>query len=140
MTKTATFRLLVIIYICFFPILIVATFLDASLLPPELAEWVNQNHEAEFDVAEVVGLLFSLCALGFVIASVIGLLRLKKWGARCLLAAAVAGGFVGPLLGPHVESGLLYTCEYTCNVLFGVILGMAFFSDVLAPAPAAHVE
>ena len=135
MTKTATFRLLVIIFICFLPIIIVATVLETSLslLPPELEEWEDRDLEAPMGAVQVIIILALLVA---VIASLTGLLMLKKWGAWTFLAATVVAEVSSIFYGPYVSSGLLYACEDTSSILAGVILGMAFFSDVLAPAPA----
>ena len=135
MTKTATFRLLVVILICFVPIAIVAGVLETSLslLPPELEEWVDGELEATMGAVEVI---ITLAVLVAVIASLIGLLMLKKWGAWTFLAVNVAAVVYVIFSGPYVMSGLSYACEDTASILSGVILGMAFFSDVLAPAPA----
>ena len=130
MTKTTIFRLLIVLDIFCIPVLIAMVFLDDRLLPPELAEWIYQDAETPLEAGGIIQLVMGLVALIFIIPSYIGLLMLKKWGAWLYLCACFFWT-ASSVFAPTVMSGLFYSVDSATDILAGIILGMAFFSDVL---------
>ena len=130
MNKTTVFRLLIVLDIvgCF--LLIAFVFLDEKLLPAELVNLTDEYYSSVPDAITVLSGGIGCVALLLIIASWIGLLMLKKWGAWFYLASHLLL-IISTLFGPQIMSGIFYTLDSSWTMLSGIILGMAFFSDVL---------
>jgi hypothetical protein len=134
MTRSSIFRLLVVLEIFTIPVLITLVFLDDRLLPTELAEWRYQDDDTSFEAGHIVQMTMGLFYMMLLLPSYIGLLMLKKWGSWIFLIA-VLFSLVASLFSPVVMSGPTYSINSISFSIQGIILGMAFFSDVLDRPP-----
>lgn len=105
-------------------------FVADKLLPEALADWVKQENSGEIGIADVIGLLFWGAGLFLFFVSMAGLFFYQRWAAW-LMAAVVAIFSVQLLFSPTVEPGLLSLMGSLSDVLTGLVLGLAFFSDAL---------
>jgi hypothetical protein len=102
-----------------------------GLLPKELADWEAAQKSGD-EAGAIFVFFFAIPAIGVLVASLVGLFMLKKWGAWLYLAFQLIGSVV-MLAGPNVESGLLAFISSLDTLLGGAILGIAFFSSALEP-------
>ena len=105
-------------------------FVADKLLPEALADWVKQENSGEIGIADVIGLLFWGAGLFLFFVSMAGLFLYQRWAAW-LMAAVVAIFSVQLLFSPTVEPGVLSLMGSLSDVLTGLVLGLAFFSDAL---------
>ncbi len=107
-----------------------AHFLLQDQLPPPLAEYLAQEDRREPTVGELALLALVLPALGAHFVAIVGLYLLQPWARWVYLFVLVLFVPVGLMLGPtveHVVQTALAELEYT---LSGLVLGIAFFSDL----------
>jgi hypothetical protein len=109
------------------------SFFSDKLLPVELADWHHQNAAAELRLADIAGLLFWLAGLGLLLISMIGLFCYQRWAAWMFLGVILLFS-LQVLFSPTVEPGLLSYLGGWSDVLTGLVLGLAFFSDALNEA------
>ena len=102
-----------------------------GLLPKELADWEAAQKSGD-QSGSIFVFIFTIPVIGVLIASLVGLFMLKKWGAWLYLAFQLIGSVI-MLAGPNVESGLLAFISSLDTLLGGAILGIAFFSSALDP-------
>lgn len=107
------------------------SFVLEDSLPPPLKEYLKAEADRGIAAGDIVflvgGIIFVLAAL---IASA-GLFFLQKW-ARWLYLAATFVAYAAMLFsGPSVEHAVAGTVGDLTVLISGVILGMAFFTDVL---------
>lgn len=105
-------------------------FVADKLLPDPLAEWVHQQNDGDFDFADILGLLFWGGGLFLFFVSMVGLFCYQRWAAW-MMAVVIAVFSVQLLFSPTVEPGLLSLMGSVSDVLTGLVLGIAFFSDAL---------
>lgn len=106
------------------------SFIGDKLLPAELAEWHHQNNAGEFRLLDLAGLLFWGAGVGLVFISLAGLFFFQRWAAWLFLAVILLFS-LQVLFSPTVEPGLLSYLGGWSDVLTGLVLGLAFFTDVL---------
>jgi hypothetical protein len=105
-------------------------FVADKLLPEALADWLHQENAGEFGVAEVVGLLFWGAGLFLFFVSMVGLFCYQRWAAW-MMALVIAVFSIQLLFSPTVEPGVLSLMGSLSDVLTGLVLGLAFFTDAL---------
>lgn len=104
--------------------------LSDKLLPEPLAEWLASEHDGEFGWLDGLAMLFSLGGLALFFASMIGLFCYRRWAAW-LMAAVVAVFSLQLMFSPTVEPGIVSYLGSISDLLTGLILGIAFFTDAL---------
>ncbi|MEY5006124.1 MAG: hypothetical protein RI969_1212 [Verrucomicrobiota bacterium] len=105
-------------------------FVADKLLPEALAEWLHQENSGEFGVADIIGLLFWGAGLFLFFVSMAGLFFYQRWAAW-MMAGVIAVFSIQLLFSPTVEPGILSLLGSLSDVLTGLILGLAFFTDAL---------
>jgi hypothetical protein len=121
------------------PLLLVGigiTVLMWDSLPPELAEYQENVKDPLTDEAgslPVRGALaiYLLATAGCWIAGLIGLMRLRTWGAWFYLISVVASLPSCFLFGYDISQPLEQAYYQACLMVSGGMLGLAFFSDAL---------
>ena len=102
-----------------------------KLLPDELAEWHRRNNATNFGVTDVLGLLFWIAGVGLLFVSMVGLFFYQRWSAWMFLGVNLVFS-LQVLFSPTVEPGLLSFIGGWSDVLTGLVLGFAFFTDALS--------
>jgi hypothetical protein len=105
-------------------------FVADKLLPEALADWVKQENSGEIGVADIIGLLFWGAGLFLFFVSMLGLFCYQRWAAW-LMAGVIAVFSIQLLFSPTVEPGILSLLGSLSDVLTGLVLGLAFFTDAL---------
>ena len=105
-------------------------FVADKLLPEALADWVKQENSGEIGVADIIGLLFWGAGLFLFFVSMVGLFCYQRWAAW-LMGAVIAVFSIQLLFSPTVEPGILSLLGSLSDVLTGLVLGLAFFTDAL---------
>ena len=105
-------------------------FVADKLLPDALADWVHQENAGEFGVGDIFSLLFWGAGLFLFFVSMAGLFFYQRWAAW-MMAVVIAVFSTQLLFSPTVEPGLLSLMGSLSDVLTGLVLGLAFFSDAL---------
>jgi len=106
-----------------------------GLLPKELADWEAAQKSGD-GAGSTFAVFFAISVIGVLVASLVGLFMLQKWGAWLYLACQLIFS-VFMLAGPNVESGLAAFISSLDTLLGGAILGLAFFSSALEPDQSA---
>ena len=135
MDKTKARLVLRFLLVALFGLIVLSigiAFVADKLLPEALAEWVHQENAGEFGVAEVVGLLFWGAGLFLFFVSMVGLFCYQRWAAW-MMALVIAVFSIQLLFSPTVEPGVLSLMGSLSDVLTGLVLGIAFFTDALQP-------
>jgi Zn-dependent protease with chaperone function len=101
-----------------------------KLLPEALADWVHQENSGDFGVSDIIGLMFWGAGLFLFFVSMAGLFFYQRWAAW-MMAAVIAIFSVQLIFSPTVEPGILSLLGSLSDVLTGLVLGVAFFSDAL---------
>jgi hypothetical protein len=73
-----------------------------------------------------------LLALSAIIAGIVGLYRLKRWGRSLSLATTIGFSLLIPFSGPMVASGLEDSLWELSSILWGAVLALAYYSPVAA--------
>jgi hypothetical protein len=107
-------------------------FVADKLLPEALADWVLQESSGEWGIADIIGLLFWGAGLFLFFVSMVGLFCYQRWAAW-LMAIVVAVFSLQLLTSPSVEPGILSLLGSLSDVVTGLVLGVAFFSNALEP-------
>jgi Zn-dependent protease with chaperone function len=105
--------------------------LSDKLLPTELAEWHQRNAGDDFGFADVFALLFWGLGLLLFFVSMIGLFFYQRWAAWLMLAVMLVFS-LQVIFSPSVEPGLLTFVGSWSDVMTGLVLGLAFFTDALS--------
>jgi hypothetical protein len=107
-------------------------FVADKLLPEALADWLHQENSGELGVGDIIGLLFWGAGLFLFFVSMVGLFCYQRW-ASWLMAVVVAVFSLQLLTTPTVEPGILSLLGSLSDVVTGLVLGAAFFSNALEP-------
>jgi hypothetical protein len=105
-------------------------FVADKLLPEALADWVHQESSGEWGIVDIIGLLFWGAGLFLFFVSMVGLFCYQRWAAW-LMATVVAVFSLQLLTSPTVEPGILSLLGSLSDVVTGLVLGAAFFSNAL---------
>jgi hypothetical protein len=108
----------------------------ASFLPGGYSDQLRTAYESEpywlEDAPLAVVIPVVLAALTAIVAGIIGLYRLKRWGRSLSLATTVGFAFLIPFSGPMVASGLEDSLWELSSILWGAVLALAYYSPVAA--------
>jgi hypothetical protein len=108
-------------------------FVADKLLPEALADWVHAENGGEFEIGDIFALLFWGAGLFLFLVSMVGLFCYQRWAAW-LMAVVIAVFSIQLLFSPTVEPGILSLLGSLSDVLTGLVLGLAFFTDALQQA------
>ena len=125
-----TLRFLLVALFVLIVLSIGLAFVADKLLPEALAEWVHQENAGDFEFADILGLLFWGAGLFLFFVSMAGLFFYQRWAAW-MMAVVLAVFSVQLLFSPTVEPGLLSLMGSLSDILTGLVLGLAFFTDAL---------
>jgi len=134
MEKSKLRIILRVILLALFAVIVLSvglSFVADKLLPAELAEWHLRNSADSFSLSDILGLLFWATGLGLVLISMAGLFFYQRWAAWMFLGVILTFS-LQVLFNPTVEPGLLSYLGGWSDVLTGLVLGLAFFSDALS--------
>jgi hypothetical protein len=133
MDKSKARLILRVLLVALFGLIVLSiglAFVADKLLPEALADWVHQENAGEFGVAEIVGLLFWGAGIFLFLVSMVGLFCFQRWAAW-MMALVIAVFSIQLLFSPTVEPGILSLLGSLSDVLTGMVLGLAFFTDAL---------
>jgi hypothetical protein len=105
-------------------------FVADKLLPDTLAEWVHQENGGEFQVTDILALLFWGAGIFLFLVSMVALFCYQRWAAW-MMAVVVAVFSLQLLASPTVEPGILSLLGSLSDVITGLVLGAAFFTNAL---------
>lgn len=105
-------------------------FVADRLLPEPLAEWLHQENGGEFGLADLFGLLFWGAGVFLFLVSMVGLFCFQRW-ASWMMAVVLAVFSTQLLLSPTVEPGILSLLGSLSDIVTGLVLGVAFFTNAL---------
>lgn len=127
MSSLRALRLAVIVWF----VLLAATFgigiAEDQALPAEVSDWLHAQQTPWFAFAVMA------FALVGVVTGCIGLLVGKRWGAWVHLVSNLAGTAAGVFAATHITSAATMTIGSLFETVCGLIYGLAFFTDALAP-------
>jgi len=101
-----------------------------GLLPEELQHYLKMEHESDLVWTDFPIIALALLLLLLVIPGYVGLYLWKNWGRTLFLISGILGYGLAPFMGPYIYSGPAYFFFDLSTVLFGLILGLAWFSPV----------
>lgn len=107
-------------------------FVADKLLPETLAEWYRAESSGEFEFADFLTLFFWGAGVFLYLVSMGGLFFYQRWAAW-MMVIVLAVFSLQLLFSPTVEPGLLSYLGSLSDILTGLVLGLAFFSDALEP-------
>jgi hypothetical protein len=107
-------------------------FVADKLLPETLAEWYRAESSGEFEFADFLTLFFWGAGVFLYLVSMGGLFFYQRWAAW-MMVIVLAVFSLQLLFSPTVEPGLLSYLGSLSDILTGLVLGLAFFSDALQP-------
>ena len=134
MEKSQSRLVLRVILLAWFAVVVLSiglSIVSDKLLPAELADWQKQHSAGELGLTDVAGLLFWLAGLGLLLISMAGLFFYQRWAAWMFLGVILVFS-LQVLFNPTVEPGLLSYLGGWSDVLTGLVLGLAFFTDALS--------
>lgn len=135
MDKTKARLVLRFLLVALFGLIVLSigiAFVADKLLPDALADWVHQENAGEFGLTDILGLLFWGAGLFLFFVSMVGLFCYQRWAAW-MMAVVIAVFSLQLLFSPTVEPGVLSLMGSLSDVLTGLVLGIAFFTDALQP-------
>lgn len=104
-------------------------------LPEPLSHWSQHTIEIEYPVFKNIFLFFSISVLILSITASVGLFKLKMWARSLYLTTVLIGYLLTFFLGPTIEPAITSTISDLSDLLSGIIIGLAFFSNVLCHTP-----
>lgn len=102
-----------------------------KLLPTELAEWHHRNNAGDFGFSDILELMFWGAGMLLLLISMVGLFFYQRWAAWMMLAVILVFS-LQVIFSPTVEPGLLTFVGGWSDVVNGLVLGLAFFTDALS--------
>lgn len=137
----------VIVEIALIPVSIAVSYWAGSFLPKEvLTLEENQTNfftsiitESDFINFGAIALIaYAFVLLGAWIASIIGLLKLKRWGSWLYLCTIFLGLPIYFTTGFDVTHPIEQVNFNICGMLTGIIIGLAFFSNAIPRKDSAQ--
>jgi putative Mn2+ efflux pump MntP len=110
---------------------VVLSFIMEAYLPPELQAWLAGQADAGITMSDLVLLLVGVPLLIVMLVASIGLFMLRRWGAWLYAVTTFLGTALMPFTGPTVDHALADAVDETALILSGIVIGIAFFSNVL---------
>ncbi|MEI7652002.1 MAG: hypothetical protein WCJ96_08340 [Verrucomicrobiota bacterium] len=108
---------------------IALSFVADKLLPDALADW-HKSNGTEFGFGDILGLLFWVLGILLLLISSIGLFFYQRWAAWMFVVVNVIFS-LQVLTSPTVEPGLLSYIGGWSDLLTGMVVAIAFFTDAL---------
>lgn len=133
-------RVCVVAWWIFFILSIWLSFEMQIHLPTSLNEWVISEAERNPTTVELIIIIASLVMLLTYLVSSIGLLLLNRWGAWLFLISLIIEYIYSPFTGPIVDHAITNTFSELSDLLSGLIIGLAFFSNSLKKAMSVNSE
>jgi len=129
-------RLAVIAEIALIPLGVAVSFWADSFLPKgALTLEENQSYAfadiQSFDLSTIAFMVGALVMLGTWIASIVGLLKLKRWGAWLYLITTFSALPIYFMTGFDVRHPIDQIFDDIYRFIPGLIIGLAFFSDAI---------
>jgi hypothetical protein len=101
-----------------------------KLLPTELAEWHHRNADVEFGFPDFLEFAFWASGMALFFVSMVGLFFFQRWAAWMMVGVLLVFS-LQILFSPSVEPGLLSYVSSWSDIVNGLVLGLAFFTDAL---------
>jgi hypothetical protein len=105
-------------------------FVAEKLLPETLAEWYRAESAGDFEFTDLLTLLFWGAGLVLFLISMGGLFFYQRWAAW-MMVFVLALFSLQLLFSPTVEPGILTFLGSWSDIVTGLVLGLAFFTDAL---------
>jgi hypothetical protein len=105
-------------------------FVADKLLPEPLAEWYRAESSGEFEFSDLLTLLIWGAGVCLFFVSMAGLFFYQRWAAW-MMVVVLALFSLQLLFSPTVEPGILSYLGSLSDILTGLVLGTAFFTDAL---------
>jgi len=137
-------RLAVILELALIPVGVGVSFAADSFLPPEALEMEAKQMESFMDFSSIgvrliPWMIFTAVMFGGWIASLIGLLKLRKWGAWLYLASTILALPLYFMVGFDVRHPIDIVFDDLYRFIPGFVIGLAFFSDAI-PKPNSEQD
>jgi hypothetical protein len=101
-----------------------------KLLPEPLAEWLAAQSTGDFEFTDALTILFLGAGVMLFFISMVGLFFYQRWAAW-MMVAVLALFSLQLLFSPTIEPGILSYLGSLSDILTGLVLGLAFFTDAL---------
>jgi hypothetical protein len=124
------FRVLIFAQMAIVALAIAASVRLEKTLPDALQSYLRARQDAPFDRKEVGVGAAAIILLAAMVAAWIALLRSWRVGPWIYLATTIAGVMLTLAAGPTVTTAIETALDTSSAAVGGVILAMAFFSDV----------
>jgi hypothetical protein len=105
-------------------------FVAVKLLPEPLAEWLAAQSTGDFEFTDALTILFLGAGVMLFFISMVGLFFYQRWAAW-MMVAVLALFSLQLLFSPTIEPGILSYLGSLSDILTGLVLGLAFFTDAL---------
>jgi len=105
-------------------------FVAEKLLPETLAEWYRAESAGDFEFTDLLTLLFWGVGLVLFLISMGGLFFYQRWAAW-MMVFVLALFSLQLLFSLTVEPGILTFLGSWSDIVTGLVLGLAFFTDAL---------
>jgi hypothetical protein len=132
MKQLRLFRVLIVAQMAIVALAMAASVRLEKTLPDALQAYLRAQQDAPFDHKQVGVGAAAIILLAGMVAAWIALLRFWRIGPWFYLATTVGGVVLTLAAGPTVTTAIETTLDTSSSAIGGVILAMAFFSDVAA--------
>ncbi|MDA7630050.1 hypothetical protein N9873_04430 [Akkermansiaceae bacterium] len=126
----------VILELALIPVGLAVSFAADNFLPPEALELEERQMEAFMDFSNIgagliLWMIFTAVMFAAWIASIIGLLSLRRWGAWLYLASTILALPIYFMMGFDVRHPIDIVFDDVYRFIPGFVIGLAFFSDAI---------
>jgi hypothetical protein len=135
MNQLRLFRVLIWTQMATVTLAIAASVRLEATLPETLQVYLRAQKDAPFDAKEVTVGAAAMILLAALVVAWIALLRFWRIGPWLYLATTVGGVVLTLAAGPTVVTAIETALDTTASAIGGVILAMAFFSEVATSRP-----
>jgi hypothetical protein len=132
MNQLRLFRTLIFVQMAIVALAIAASVRLEKTLPAALQSYLRARQDAPFDAKEVGVGGAAIILLAGMVAAWVALLRFWRVGPWFYLATTIGGVVLTLAAGPTVTTAIETALDTSSAAIGGVILAMAFFSDVAA--------
>jgi len=133
---SGTFRLLLGISLAMFGLHAIVSVMTEQMLPAALRD-CNSDSDGWYEQPGTAGyVIIGAAALYLVvlIASYIGMFRLRKWGRVCFAASKAAGIILCAFPPPSVEASISQSLGWLMSIIEGIIIAIAYFTPLFDQA------
>jgi hypothetical protein len=132
MDQLRLFRVLIAAQIALVGLSVAASVRLEKTLPETLQAYLRAQQEAPFVSRDAALVAAGIVLMAAFVVAWIALLRFWRIGPWFYLTTNVAGVVLTLAAGPTVTTAIETTLDTTSSVMAGIIVAMAFFSDVAA--------